>query len=86
MSGRRTKVAYIRASGLSDAIRQAVAISGVSGNQLAKETGIGQGVISRFLRGKDITLRRAEKIAARFQLRLVAQSEIRGVVVEGAAR
>ena len=48
---------------LAEKLRAAIVASGYSANQLAKETGVDQTTISRFLRGKDMGIERAGKIA-----------------------
>jgi transcriptional regulator with XRE-family HTH domain len=48
---------------VADALRQAIRDSGESANQIAKATGVEQTSISRFLRGKDMGIERASKIA-----------------------
>jgi ribosome-binding protein aMBF1 (putative translation factor) len=55
---------------VADQLRQAIRESGLSANQLSKETGIDQTLISRFLRGKDMGIERASKIAAYLGLKL----------------
>lgn len=55
---------------LAEILRGAIRKSGLSANQLAKETGVDQTTISRFLRGKDMGLERASKIAAYLGLEL----------------
>lgn len=48
---------------LADKLRAAILDSGYSANELAKQTGVDQTTISRFLRGYDMTIHRASKIA-----------------------
>ncbi len=55
---------------MADQLRQAIRNCGLSANQLADETGIDQTLISRFLRGKDMGIDRASKIAAYLGLEL----------------
>lgn len=49
---------------IAEALRKAIAESGLSANELAAHTKIPQTTISRFLRGKDLGIHRAAKIAA----------------------
>lgn len=55
---------------VADALRTAILASGQSANEIAKETGVAQPLISRFLRGKDMGIMRAAKIAAYLGLEL----------------
>lgn len=55
---------------LADKLREAIAASGLSANALAQATGVDQTTISRFLRGKDMGIQRASKIAAYLGLEL----------------
>lgn len=55
---------------VADQLRQAIRDSGLSANQISKETGINQTLVSRFLRGKDMGIERASKIAAYLGLEL----------------
>lgn len=55
---------------IAEQLRKAIAESGHSANHIAKETGIDQTLISRFLRGKDMGMARAAKIAAFLGLEL----------------
>lgn len=55
---------------VADQLRQAIRESGLSANALSKATGIDQTLISRFLRGKDMGIERASKIAAHLGLSL----------------
>lgn len=55
---------------LADQLRKAILDSGHSANHIAKETGVDQTLISRFLRGKDMGIMRASKIAAFLGLEL----------------
>ena len=48
---------------IADQLRKVIRDSGLSANQLAKVTGVDQTTISRFLRGEDMTIHRAAKIA-----------------------
>lgn len=56
---------------LADALRDAIRKSGLSANELAQQTGIKQTTISGFLRGRDMGIERASKIAKHlgFELR-----------------
>lgn len=49
---------------MAETLRKAMVACGLSANQLAQETGVPQTTISRFLRGKDMGIERASKIAA----------------------
>ena len=55
---------------MSKALRAAIESCGLSANDLAKACDVPQTVISRFMRGYDIRLTRAEKIAAYLGLEL----------------
>lgn len=55
---------------LADKLRNAIERSGISANELAKATGVPQTTISRFLRGKDMGIHRAGKIAKYLGLEL----------------
>lgn len=59
-----------KAKTMHDVLRETIAKSGLSANQLAKASGVYQQTISEFLRGKDIRLQTAEKLAAYFGLEL----------------
>ncbi len=48
---------------MAETLRDAIRKSGLSANRLAKETGVKQTTISKFLRGGDMGLSRASKIA-----------------------
>lgn len=56
---------------MAAALRKAIADSGMSANAIAKETGIDQTTISRFILGQDLRLSRAQKIATLLGLKLV---------------
>lgn len=57
---------------LTDAIRAAIERSGVTRYRIAKETGIPEGNLGRFLRGEmSIRLDKADRLAAYLGLRLV---------------
>jgi plasmid maintenance system antidote protein VapI len=58
-------------SDLSQTLRNAIAASGKSANQLASESRVPQTTVSRFIRGNEITLGRAGKIARVLGLRLL---------------
>ena len=55
---------------VADMLRKAIADSGQSANEIAQATGVPQTTISRFLRGKDMGINRASKIAAYLGLEL----------------
>lgn len=55
---------------VADALRQAIRESGLSANRLASLTGVPQTTISRFLRGEDMSIHRAAKIARHLGLEL----------------
>lgn len=55
---------------MAEQLRQAMRDSGQSANQIAQATGINQTLVSRFLRGKDMGIERASKIAAYLGLTL----------------
>lgn len=55
---------------MADALRAAIRKCGKSANELAKETGVPQPTITRFLAGADMKLSTAEKLASRLGLRL----------------
>lgn len=55
---------------MSDVLRSAILKSGCSANELSKATGVPQTTISRFLRGKDMGIHRASKIAKHLGLTL----------------
>ncbi len=55
---------------LADILRKAITDSGLSALQLSKETGVSQPSITEFLRGKDMRLTNASKIAAYLGLEL----------------
>lgn len=60
-------------SALSAVIRQHILASGKTAAQIGRETGIPQPRISAFLRGDDIRLSTAEKLAEYLGLKLVAK-------------
>lgn len=55
---------------VADTLREAIRKSGLSANELAKRTGVTQTTISGFLRGRDMRLSHASKIAAYLGLSL----------------
>lgn len=55
---------------VANQLRKAIRDSGQSANQIAKATGVDQTLISRFLRGKDMGIERASKIAAHLGMEL----------------
>lgn len=48
---------------IANKLRAAIVESGYSANEIAKRTGVDQTTVSRFLRGHDMTIHRAAKIA-----------------------
>lgn len=61
---------------LAEIIRNAIRRSGKSANEIAKATGIPQTTVSRFLRGEEISVGRAGKLAAYFGLALQRASRL----------
>ena len=55
--------AKMREDSFAQTLRDAIGTSGMSGLALAKAAGVPQQTISDFLRGKDMTLRNAHKLA-----------------------
>lgn len=55
---------------ISDVIREAVKASGKSLNEIARETGIPQPTISRFVLGADLRVSNVDKLAEYFGLQL----------------
>lgn len=55
---------------MAEQLRKAIRDSGLSANELAQQTGVNQTLISRFLRGKDMGIERASKIAVYLGLSL----------------
>jgi transcriptional regulator with XRE-family HTH domain len=53
---------------IGDDLRRAISDSGLSANALAKEVNLAQSTVSRLLRGEDVKLSVAEKLAAHFGL------------------
>ena len=63
---------------MANQIRRAIRKSGLSLNQLAEETGVDDGVLSRFMRDeRSITLETAEKLADYLGLELHERSRKR---------
>lgn len=58
------------AKDIADALREAIRASGQSANEIAKACGVPQTTLSRFLRGEDMSIHRAAKIAAYLGLRI----------------
>jgi ribosome-binding protein aMBF1 (putative translation factor) len=58
---------------MADRLRSAICASGLSANELANKNGVPQTTISRFLRGKDMGIHRASKLAAYLGLELKAK-------------
>lgn len=48
---------------IAEALRAAIHTSGKSANEIAKASGVPQTTLSRFLRGEDMSIHRAAKIA-----------------------
>ena len=59
---------------MAEKLRKAIRESGLSAARLGKATGVTQPVISEFLRGKDIRLTTAQKLADYFGLKLTEAS------------
>jgi len=55
---------------MANDLRNAVAATGKSANEIAKASGIPQTTLSRFLRGDDMSISRAAKLAAYLGLEL----------------
>ena len=55
---------------LAEALRAAIIASGLSANELAKQTGVPQTTLSRFMRGNDMSMARGSRIAAYLGLEL----------------
>lgn len=55
---------------LADQLRKAIIDSGKSANEIAKASGVPQTTLSRFLRGGEMSIGRASKIAALLGLSL----------------
>ena len=58
---------------LADKLRAAIRKSGLSANELARQTGVKQTTISGFMRGRDMGIHRASKIAKFLGLELRAK-------------
>ena len=67
---------------LSQALRAAIQSSGKSANEIAQATGVPQTTISRFIRGKDMGIDRASKIAAYLGLWLAGGTTVVKVRLE----
>lgn len=71
MSKAKTK----RAASLSDALRVAIQGSGISLQQLARESGVDVSILSRFVRSeRTMTLELADRLASRLGLILNSES------------
>jgi transcriptional regulator with XRE-family HTH domain len=53
---------------LTDALRKAIKQSGKTRYELSKLTGVGQDILSKFMRGGGIKLETADRLAAYFKL------------------
>ena len=60
---------------MAEALRAAIRATGKSSLQLSKECGLTQPVISEFLRGKDIKLSSAQRLADHLGLQLIVKSK-----------
>ncbi len=60
----------MKTSALGEELRRAIRDSKTSALALSKLTGVPQPIISGFLKGRDIKLSTAEKLAAHFRLAL----------------
>jgi transcriptional regulator with XRE-family HTH domain len=58
-------------------LKQAIRKSGLSALQLSKETGVAQPTITEFLRGADMRLSTAQKLANYLGLKLEGEAESR---------
>lgn len=58
------------AKDIADNLRAAIAASKLSANELASKTGVSQPTISRFIRGSDMGIKSAAKIAKYLGLKL----------------
>lgn len=68
---------------IGTALRKSVASSGLSGNQLSKKSGVEQTTLARFLRGDDMAISKASKLADYFGLSLMPSAkEVEVIVVE----
>jgi predicted transcriptional regulator len=59
------------APAIDDTLRKAIKTCGLSANELARETGVPQPTITRFLAGADMRISTAAKIATYLELVLV---------------
>ena len=60
-----------RTANLSDALRAAIQDSGISLQQLARESGVDVSILSRFVRAeRTMTLELADRLAARLRVQL----------------
>src|SRR5688572_4488261 len=59
-----------RMTPLSDQLRRAIAVSGISHNELARQTKIPQPTITRFVNGQDMRLSNADRVATCFKMSL----------------
>ena len=57
--------------GLDDRLRRAIGSSGLSGYAISKASGVSEAVLSRFGRGRDISLENADKIARSIAVQLI---------------
>lgn len=55
---------------MADRLRESIRQCGLSNNELAEKTGVAQTTISRFMRGFDMGIHKAAKIAAYLGLKL----------------
>jgi transcriptional regulator with XRE-family HTH domain len=77
MSPKR-KPARMEGSPLIGVLKEAIQESGLSVNELAKQSGVSQPQLSRFMRGdRSLTLPAAEKLVEFFGMRLVKAGETR---------
>jgi transcriptional regulator with XRE-family HTH domain len=61
---------------ITDRLRRAIERSGQSQNEIAKGSGVSQGVVSRFVRGeRDISLPVADRLCAYLGFRLVEKGK-----------
>jgi len=59
---------------IADALREAIAKSGQSVNEIAKACGVPQTTLARFMRGFDMTIERGAKVAKHLGLELKKKS------------
>lgn len=62
---------------LADVVRAAIRRSGITSLDLSRATGVPQPTITRFLRGRDMRLSRAQKLCDYFGLELKPRSRKR---------